>query len=238
MIRLEKQSSEFGLNFGAVLPKKNGVFNALIFWTPTDRRNSINPCGVDTVEKLEKLLQEMLADNIPQIKIDSEKAKIFLKTKPSHEYWSKCDRYHNLEGKVVLIGDAAHNMFSISAQGCTAALADVIILDELLEKYQNDLSQVLPKFSEKQVKEGHAASDLNLIALVVYHPWFRKIYRWVNIVLAKIFKQSNLFSQINQTSTKYSELVSKNRFWIWLAKKLLKNNSSTTNKEKLITSRS
>ncbi|MDJ0718493.1 MAG: FAD-dependent monooxygenase [Prochloraceae cyanobacterium] len=117
----------------------------------------------------------MVASDIPSIKLDRDAAETFLKTKPSHEYWSRCDRSHNREGQVVLIGDAAHNMFSILGQGCTVALADVMALDELLQKHQNDLSVVLPKFSEQQVKEGHAASDLNLIALILYHAWLRQI---------------------------------------------------------------
>ena len=221
LIRLEKQSSEFGLHFGAILPRKDGYFSALMFWKPVGEVNAINPYGVDTVEKLEQLWQEMLPKNNLLIKLDFNAAETFLKTKPSHEYWSKCDYYHNIEGQVVLIGDAAHNMFSILGQGCTAALADVMVLDELLQKHQNDLSVVLPKFSEQQVREGHAASDLNLIALVVYHPWFRKLYKIVTIFWVAIFKQSSIFERINQIDAKYERVAHENSFWIWLAKRLL-----------------
>ncbi len=221
LIRLEKQSSEFGLHFGAILPRKDGDFRALMFWEPVGEVNAINPCGVDTGEKLEKFFQEMLPKNIPSIKLDLEAAETFLNTKPSHEYWSKCERYHNREGQVVLIGDAAHNMFSILGQGCTAALADVMVLDELLQKHQNDLSIVLPKFSEQQVREGHAASALNLIALVFYHPWFRQLYKIVTIFWVAIFKQSSIFGRINQIDAKYEQVLKENSFWLWLAKRLL-----------------
>ena len=221
LIRLEKQSSEFGLHFGAILPRKDGYFSALMFWKPLGEVNAINPCGVDTVEKLEKFWQEMLPKNIPSIKLELDAAEAFLKTKPSHEYWSKCERYHHIEGQVVLIGDAAHNMFSILGQGCTAALADVMVLDKLLQKHQNDLSIVLPNFSEQQVREGHAASDLNLIALVFYHPWFRQLYKIVTIFWVAILKQSSIFGRINQIDAKYEQVLKENSVWVWLAKRLL-----------------
>ena len=50
------------------------------------------------------------------------------------------------------------------------------------------VSLVLPEFSEKQVEEGHAASDLNLIALVFYHPLFRQVYKLITIIQVGIFK--------------------------------------------------
>ena len=236
LIRLEKQSGELGLHFGAILPHKKGIFNALIFWTPVDERNAINPYGVSTVQELEELLNKMLADKTPSVKLEPNLAETFLATKPSREYWSKCDRYHTLEGKVVLIGDAAHNMFSILGQGCTAALADVVVLDELLEKHQNDLSIVLPEFSEKQVEEGHAVSDLNLIALVFYHPLFRKLYKLITIIQVGVLKQSTIFGQVNRINTTYKQILAQNKIWLWLGKKLLKKQStSSANKEKLIT---
>lgn len=222
LVRLQKQSSRFGPHFGAILPRKDGCFSALIFWKVIGEVNAINPCGVDTVEKLEQLFHSMLPPNIAPLKLDKDGAENFLNTKPSHEYWSKCDRYHDIKSQVVLIGDAAHNMFSVLGQGCTAALADVIVLDELLNKHQNDLSQALPSFSERQVRVGHAVSDLNLIALVFYHSWFRQLYKIVTIFWVVIFKQPNIFKRINQIDVPYTQVLNENRFWIWLAKRILK----------------
>jgi len=54
-------------------------------------------------------------------------------------------------------------------QGCTAAIADAVALDSLLQQHREQLSAVLPQFSAQQVAEGHAASDLSLIALIFYH---------------------------------------------------------------------
>jgi len=224
LIRLEKKNLEFGASFGAIVPQKEGIFNALIFWSPVNGKSEVNPCGVDTKEKIQQLLEEMLPKSVPSIKLDDNKAENFLKTKPSYEYWSKCDCYHNLKGKAVLIGDAAHNMFSILGQGCTAALADVVVLDELLEQYQNDVSIVLPKFSELQVKEGHAASDLNLIALVLYNPIFRKIYKFASIIWVGILNQPIIFSETNQLNNNYTAVLNKNKVWIWLARKMFEKN--------------
>jgi len=171
IIRLQKQSTQFGLVFGACLPQKDGSFTALIFWQPISSHDQNNPCGIATPEELQQLLHQMSPQNLPALKLDRDQAVAFLAAQPGSEYWSQCRCYHDLEGRAVLIGDAAHGMYSLLGQGCTAAIADAVALDSLLEQYHDQLSIVLPQFSATQVEFGHAASDLNLIALIFYHRW-------------------------------------------------------------------
>lgn len=137
IIRLQKHSPQFGLIFGALLPQKESSFNALIFWQPVGSSDTNNPCGVSTVEELQQLLQQMSPKNLPAFKLDSNEAETFLAAQPGNEYWSQCSCYHNLEGSAVLIGDAAHGMFSILGQGCTAAVADAVALDSLLQQHSD-----------------------------------------------------------------------------------------------------
>jgi kynurenine 3-monooxygenase len=221
IIRLETRSTEFGLVFGACLPQKEGRFIALIFWQPVGSTDRSNPCGIATVEELRQLLQEMTPKNSPALQLDPDQAAAFLAAQPGHEYWSQCRCYHDLEGQAVLIGDAAHGMFSLLGQGCTAAIADAVALDSLLQQYGDQLSLVLPQFSAQQVKEGHAASDLSLIALVFYHRWLGLLYKLVTLLWVIILRQPSIFARLNQVDANYVQVLYENRFWVWLAKKLL-----------------
>ena len=222
IIRLQKRSTQFGLIFGGCLPQKDGSFTALIFWQPVGSSDQLNPCGITTVEELQQLLQEMLPKNSPALKPDCDQAAAFLAARPSHEYWSQCRRYHDLEGQAVLIGDAAHGMFSLLGQGCTAAIADAVVLDSLLQQHR-ELSVVLPQFSAQQVAEGHAASDLSLIALIFYHRWLGLFYKVTTLIWVVVLRQPSIFAQLSQVNGNYVQVLRGNRVWIWFAKKLLLN---------------
>ncbi|MEH2378948.1 MAG: NAD(P)/FAD-dependent oxidoreductase [Nostoc sp.] len=221
LIRLQKRSTQFGLVFGACLPRKDGHLTALIFWQPIGSSDQVNPCGITTVEELQQLLQEMFPKKLPALKLDPEQAAAFLEAQPGHEYWSQCRCYHHLEGGAVLIGDAAHSMFSLLGQGCSAAISDAVVLDSLLGQHGDQLSLVLPQFSAQQVEEGHAASDLSLIALIVYHPWLGLFYRITTLVWVFVLRQPSIVARLNQVGSNYIQVLRENRLWIWLAKKLL-----------------
>ncbi|MBO3462444.1 hypothetical protein G7B40_032110 [Aetokthonos hydrillicola Thurmond2011] len=220
IIRLEKRNTEFGLVFGACLPRKDGSFSALIFWEPIGSKDKINPYGIATPEELQQLLHQMSRKNLPPLRLDRDQAMTFLAAQPGNEYWSECRCYHDLEGQAVIIGDAAHGMYSLLGQGCSAAIADAVALNSLLEQHGDQLSIVLPKFSQQQVKEGHAASDLSLIALTFYHRWFGFLYRVITLLWVVVLRQPSIFQRVNQVDVNYVQVLRENRLWIWLANKL------------------
>lgn len=105
-------------------------------------------------------------------------------------------------------------------QGCTAAIADAVALSSLLQQHPEKWSSVLPQFSMQQVKEGHAASDLSLIALIFYHSWLGLLYRVATFLWVIILRQPSILAQVNQVNANYVQVLRKNRLWIWLAKNL------------------
>lgn len=220
IIRLQTQRTRFSLVFGACLPQKDGHFSALIFWQPMGSSDQMNPCGITTVEELQQLLQEMAPKDLNPLKLDRDQAMAFLAAQPGHEYWSQCRCYHDLEGRAVLIGDAAHGMFSLLGQGCTAAIADAVALASLLQQHPDQWSLVLPQFSVQQVEEGHAASDLSLIALIFYHRWLGFLYKVVTLLWVVVLRQPSIFARLNQVDANYVQVLHENRLWIWLAKNL------------------
>ena len=223
IIRLQKRNTQFGLVFGGCLPRKDGDLTALIFWQPVGSSDQINPYGITSPEELQQLLQEMFPKNFPAFKLNRDQAAAFLAAQPGHEYWSQCRYYHDLQGQVVLIGDAAHSMFSFLGQGCTAAIKDAVVLDSLLRQHGDQLSLVLPQFSAQQVEEGHAASDLGLIALIFYHRWLGLLYKITTLLWVVVLRQPIIFARLNQVDANYVQVLHENRFWIWLAKKVLSN---------------
>lgn len=217
IIRLQTRRNHSSLVFGACLPQKDGRFSALIFWQPVSSSDQINPFGITTVEELQQLVQGMAPKELSTLKLDRDRAMAFLAAQPGHEYWSQCRCYHDLEGRAVLIGDAAHGMFSLLGQGCTAAIADAVALAALLQQHLDQGSIVLPQFSEEQVKEGHAASDLSLIALVFYHRWLGFLYKVATLLWVVILRQPSIFARLNQVDANYVQVLHENRLWIWLA---------------------
>ncbi|HEY9644221.1 MAG TPA: FAD-dependent monooxygenase [Coleofasciculaceae cyanobacterium] len=226
IIRLQTRSPQFGLVFGACLPQKQGGFIALMFWQPVGHHDQHNPCGIASVEELQQLLQEMAPKHLPALTLDPDQAEAFLAAQPGQEYWSQCRCYHDLEGQAVLMGDAAHGMFSLLGQGCTAAISDAVSLGSLLQQYGDQVSIVLPQFSAQQVAAGHAASDLSLIALVFYHPWIGLLYKVATLLWVVVLRQPSIFARLNQVDVSYVQVLRENQVWVWLAKKLLSANPS------------
>ena len=61
-----------------------------------------------------------------------------------------------------LIGDAAHGIVPFYGQGMNAGFEDCFVLNELLEKHQDDWSKVLPEFQELRKPDNDAIAQLAL----------------------------------------------------------------------------
>ena len=143
---------------GAAIPEVDGQLCILMFWGQPPHLMAGNPPGIQTPEDFQKMVFEQW---LPGIQLSDAAAQEFFEQRPSSILETRCNRYHDTCGQVVLVGDAAHAMSSFLAQGCQAAFADVVVLAQLLQAGADDLRIVLPKYSELQVKEGHAITDLN-----------------------------------------------------------------------------
>lgn len=137
----------------------------------------------------------------------------------------RCDRFH--EGDSILfIGDAAHAVSPSIGQGCNSALEDVFILGQLLERYQDDWSQVLPQFSQQRVPDAHGLQDLSDYSFprnkrLIFEFFFRlQLHR----VLHRWFPQwvkPFLFDLVLDTDLSYSEVLRLNQSWINKVKRSL-----------------
>ncbi|KAK7870120.1 hypothetical protein R5R35_011095 [Gryllus longicercus] len=104
----------------------------------------------------------------------------FAAGRPSLLLGVKCNPYH-VEGKAIIIGDAAHAMVPFYGQGMNAGFEDCLLLDRLMNHYGDDLQSALAEFSLVRNPDAEAICDLamynytemrELVAKKSYH--FRK----------------------------------------------------------------
>uniref|UniRef100_T1HCF0 Kynurenine 3-monooxygenase n=2 Tax=Rhodnius TaxID=13248 RepID=T1HCF0_RHOPR len=83
----------------------------------------------------------------------------FLSNKPSFLLTVKCSPYH-VDGKAVIIGDAAHAMVPFFGQGMNAGFEDVRLLDDILHNHGYSVGDALRIFSMTRNPNAEAICDL------------------------------------------------------------------------------
>ncbi|XP_006868642.1 PREDICTED: kynurenine 3-monooxygenase [Chrysochloris asiatica] len=179
-------------------------------------------------EEFEKLLtrgdvldffQKYFPDSIPLIGEQALLKDFFLL--PAQPMISvKCSSFH-LKSCCVLMGDAAHAIVPFFGQGMNAGFEDCLVFDELMEKFNNDLSMCLPEFSRFRVPDDHAISDLSMYNYIemrahVNSGWFifqKNIERCLHAVMPSTFIP--LYTMITFSRIRYHEAVLR---WHWQKK--------------------
>lgn len=163
---------------------------------------------------------QYFADRLPNFRplLSQTEAEALLQ-RPAARLWAvECDRFHAGE-RMLILGDAAHAVSPAIGQGCNAALEDAAALNQLLDRYGDDWSQVLWRFSQLRVPEAHALRQLSdytfprgrglgvefFLQLLVrrkLHEWFP---RWFSPFV---------FDLILDTDLAYTEVLRRSRGWI------------------------
>ncbi|XP_025992074.2 kynurenine 3-monooxygenase [Solenopsis invicta] len=134
------------------LPNEDGTFTGNLF----------APFRVYEKLKTREALLNFCTEHFPDfLRLIGEEnlVKQFFENEPQTLISIKCKPYH--VGKTaVIVGDAAHAMVPFYGQGMNCGFEDILILDELMERYNSDFAKVLPKFSELRCDNGHAICDL------------------------------------------------------------------------------
>nr|XP_022328908.1 kynurenine 3-monooxygenase-like [Crassostrea virginica] len=113
---------------------------------------------IKTEEDLMNFFNEKFPDSIPLMGEETLK-EIYMSSKPLPMVSIKCSPYH-VGDKGLIMGDAAHAMVPFYGQGMNAGFEDCIVLDEILDKYNNDFSKALPAYSETRTVDAQAICDL------------------------------------------------------------------------------
>eukprot|EP00850_Spirogloea_muscicola_P011483 SM000071S21107 [mRNA] locus=s71:401270:404624:+ [translate_table: standard] len=136
--------------------------------------------------KSPKEAQAWLNERVPHLQFTEEAAWTLAKQTPRITTQVKCGRYHDTQGRAVLMGDAAHATSPSLGQGCNSAFVDASVLARLLlgERVTettrvpedivpkadfveqpggvlSNLPSILERYSALQVPEGHAVVDMS-----------------------------------------------------------------------------
>ncbi|XP_067209595.1 kynurenine 3-monooxygenase isoform X1 [Linepithema humile] len=158
------KKNEFAMNGNNlhIWPRGEFMMTSLPNEDRTFTGNLFAPFSVFEKLKTPKMLLTFYAEHFPDLLRLIGKQNLikqFFAQEPRTLISVKCKPYH--VGKTALIvGDAAHAMVPFYAQGMNAGFEDILLLDELMERYNSDFAKVLPKFSELRCDDGHAICDL------------------------------------------------------------------------------
>mmetsp|Transcript_9926 Transcript_9926/g.22284 ORF Transcript_9926/g.22284 Transcript_9926/m.22284 type:complete len:497 (+) Transcript_9926:35-1525(+) len=230
---------------GAVLPRYPEGHTMLVFWTD----GNDNPGGIDAVQELCQEISSAVQGKIPKknlyrrltwgkrgsevkenikIEFDEKDVERFLNCRPGREHYMKLDKYHyhayndTSSPAVALIGDAAHGMYSYLGQGCACGFESSLRLSKCLAAHSS-IRSALEAYSQEAVPEGHAISDLNLIAHTVSTSTRGGFAKFVSMsqLLLNGRKGKILVGRVN-ANIKYQELLKENRLAIAMSRRLWK----------------
>ena len=135
------------------LPNIDHTFTCTLFF-PFDGEKSF--AKLDTTEKVDQFFKENFADVIPLMPELNEE---FFRNPTSSLVTVKC--YPWIRGdRFSLIGDAAHAIVPFFGQGMNCGFEDCRILDELIDQYNEDWSQILENFQQLRKPDADAIADL------------------------------------------------------------------------------
>jgi kynurenine 3-monooxygenase len=135
------------------LPNLDKTFTCTLFF-PFEGELSFSK--IDTKEKLKIFFENTFPDAIPLMPDYQEE---FFRNPTSALVTVKCYPWVR-EDKFALIGDAAHAIVPFFGQGMNAGFEDCRILDELIEKYDEDWETILNEYQRNRKPDTDAIADM------------------------------------------------------------------------------
>lgn len=88
--------------------------------------------------------------------------------------WVLCDRdpiMNWVDGRVALLGDAAHPMMQYLAQGACMAMEDAVCLSHMFDRHEGDVEKALDAYvSNRALRTGRVQMSARLMGDMVFHP--------------------------------------------------------------------
>lgn len=136
------------------LPNPDATFTCTLFF-PFEGQTSFN--SLKTRADVEKFIAATFPDALA---LNPKLVDDYFSNPTSSLVTVKC--YPWVRNKTLLIGDAAHAVVPFYGQGMNAGFEDCRILNELLDKFNEDWSKVLPEFQALRKPDGDAIAELAL----------------------------------------------------------------------------
>lgn len=104
----------------------------------------------------------------------NERARKIIRHGKSWKLWVLCDREpveNWIDGRVTLLGDAAHPMLQYMAQGACMAMEDAVCLSHMMEAYPGDVQKALGAYQSRRVlRTARVQLQSRAIGEHIYHP--------------------------------------------------------------------
>lgn len=137
------------------LPNLDGSFTGTLFF-PFEGELSF--AKLDTEKKVRSFFEKTFPD---AIKLMPDYVNEFMQNPTSSLVTVKCFPWTR-EDKFCLIGDAAHAIVPFFGQGMNCGFEDVVVLNELMEKYGDDWKNIFSEFQNLRKPDADAIADLAL----------------------------------------------------------------------------
>jgi kynurenine 3-monooxygenase len=188
------------------LPNHDGSFTCTLFW-PYEGPNSF--AAVATPRDVLTFFEATYPDALPHLPTLVED---FFSNPTSSLVTIRCSPWH-LDGRAVLLGDAAHAVVPFYGQGANAAFEDCVELDACLREYPGDSNRAFLEFEARRRVNADAIADLALANFVemrdrVSSPLFL-VKKKVEKVLHALFPRwfIPLYTMISFTRIPYAAAV-------------------------------
>jgi kynurenine 3-monooxygenase len=135
------------------LPNPDGNFTCTLF-LPFEGEKSFEK--LKTRDAVKKFFDEEFPDAVPLMPTlldDFEHNPI------SSLVTVKCFPW-TFDNRIALIGDAAHAIVPFYGQGMNCGFEDCVVLNELIDKYKEDWSRIMPEYQNLRKPDGDAIADL------------------------------------------------------------------------------
>lgn len=142
------------------LPNLDGSYTCTLF-APFEGEESFE--NLNTSEDIQSYFQRIFPDFAPLIPDLSEQ---FFTNPTSSLAIMRTYPWH-VNDKALLIGDAAHATVPFYGQGMNCGLEDCRVLDELLDKHENNLKDCFEEYSRIRKPDGDGVQDLSMHNFIV-----------------------------------------------------------------------
>ena len=138
------------------LPNVDGSFTGTLFLPCEGQAEAFE--HLETDEAINAFFKKHFPDSLP---ILPELLQDFRANPTSGLATIRCSPWR-YEDKLLLIGDAAHAIVPFYGQGMNAGFEDCSILDELMEKHQDNWTEIIEVFNRERIQDANAVADLAL----------------------------------------------------------------------------
>lgn len=136
------------------LPNLDGSFTVTLFLPYSNSDYCFD--NLITAEKVEEYFQKEFPDALELIPNLAEE---YFNNPTGPLGTIKCSPWH-CYGKSLLMGDAAHAIVPFYGQGMNASFEDVVVFDEVLEKFEGNWEQVFSEYEKARKIDTDAIADL------------------------------------------------------------------------------